>query len=146
MRPEFGTYALILRSDARTRVQIGRWRPIDVEPGYYVYVGSAFGPGGVRARVLRHCRGAKVKHWHIDFLREFAHPLGAWYSHEPEHLEHRWAQILYDIPGFSPVQGFGCSDCRCFSHLYHTVATPDVALFSSIAGGGVQTWGYRCKG
>jgi len=43
-----GTYALILRSEKRSRIQAGRWREIDVEPGYYIYVGSAFGPGGTR--------------------------------------------------------------------------------------------------
>jgi hypothetical protein len=40
-----GTYALILKSESNTCVQIGRWREIKLKPGYYIYVGSAFGPG-----------------------------------------------------------------------------------------------------
>jgi len=54
LKSQPGTYALIIQSDSKTCVQIGRWRQIDLEPGYYFYVGSAFGPGGTRARVLRH--------------------------------------------------------------------------------------------
>jgi len=46
---------------------------LDLLPGYYIYIGSAFGPGGVRARMLRHLRADKPKHWHIDYLREFCY-------------------------------------------------------------------------
>jgi Uri superfamily endonuclease len=97
MKPEPGTYALILQSHTTARVQIGRWREIDVEPGYYIHIGSAFWPGGVRARISRHCRTDKPKHWHIDYLREFVIPIGVWVSYEPERLEHRWAQAFYDM-------------------------------------------------
>jgi Uri superfamily endonuclease len=62
MKSDPGTYALILQYDSKASTQIGRWRQIDLEPGYYIYIGSAFGPGGVRARVSRHCRGDKPKH------------------------------------------------------------------------------------
>ncbi|HYA22015.1 MAG TPA: DUF123 domain-containing protein [Thermoproteota archaeon] len=37
-------------------------------PGLYLYVGSARGPGGLRARVARHLRRDKVRKWHIDYL------------------------------------------------------------------------------
>jgi Uri superfamily endonuclease len=114
-------------------VQIGRWREIDIQPGYYIYVGSAFGPGGVRARVSRHCRTDKPKHWHIDYLREFVILLGVWVSYEPERLEHQWAQALYGLEKMTPIQGFGCSDCRCYSHLFYTVAIPDVIWLGVIS-------------
>ena len=45
-----GTYALMLQADRRQTVQVGRLGQLAVEPGCYVYVGSALGPGGVRAR------------------------------------------------------------------------------------------------
>ena len=54
-----GTYALVLRSDVSAATEIGRWGRLTIRPGYYVYVGSALGPGGVRARVSRHCRETK---------------------------------------------------------------------------------------
>ena len=104
---------------------IGRWREIEILPGYYIYVGSAFGPGGVQARVSRQLRADKPRHWHIDYLREFATPVEAWLSYETEQLEHGWAQTFYDIPEMTPIQGFGCSDCKCYAHLFHTLAKPD---------------------
>ena len=113
-----GTYAFILRNLSHRKVQIGRWRRIDIEPGYYIYVGSAFGPGGLQARISRHLRIKKTKHWHIDYLRDFMNPLGVWYSHASEHFEHRWAQTLHTMDNMQPIQGFGCSDCKCHSHLF----------------------------
>jgi Uri superfamily endonuclease len=143
MKTEPGTYALILRSRLKAKTQIGRWGQIDLAPGYYIYVGSAFGPGGVQARVSRHCRRTKLMHWHIDYLRELLSPLGAWYSHETKRLEHRWARILCDTSSMSSIPKFGCSDCRCYSHLFQTSMAPDFALFSNMAGGKMESWTYR---
>ena len=77
MKSKPGTYVLILQSLRTGKAQIGRWREIALYPGFYLYVGSAFGPGGVRARVSRHYRKTKQHHWHIDYLREFLIPIGA---------------------------------------------------------------------
>jgi Uri superfamily endonuclease len=132
MKSEPGTYTLILQSASKARVQIGRWRQIDLEPGYYIYVGSAFGPGGVRSRVLRHLRTEKPKHWHIDYLREFVNPLAAWVSYNTQHLEHEWASIFFEMSDITPIQGFGCSDCKCYSHLFHTLTKPDDAWLDEV--------------
>lgn len=132
MKPEPGTYALILQSDLTARVQIGHWREIEILPGYYIYIGSAFGPGGVRARVSRHLRTDKPRHWHIDYLREFVTPLEAWVSYETERLEHQWAQAFYELGGMTPIQGFGCSDCRCYTHLFHTLTKPADAWLDEV--------------
>ena len=129
MKSEPGTYALVLQSHSAVKVRVGRLSRIDLAPGYYIYVGSAFGPGGVRARVSRHLRTDKPKHWHIDYLREFAIPLSAWVSYEPKRLEHQWAQQFYEMSEMTAIQGFGCSDCRCYSHLFHAVVAPEVAEF-----------------
>jgi Uri superfamily endonuclease len=132
-----GTYLLILRCRRRGVVQIGRWREIHVVPGYYLYAGSAFGPGGVRARIARHFRTTKRRHWHIDYLRDVAEPTAAWYTHATERCEHRWAQLLGDTAGMIAIPGFGCSDCRCRTHLYRSPAEPDFKRFCRAAGGGV---------
>ena len=134
MKPQPGTYALILRSDSVTDVQIGRWGVLTTESGYYIYVGSAFGPGGVKARVLRHCRKVKSKHWHIDYLREHVNPVGAWYSYGSRQLEHLWARTISGMEGVSMVKGFGCSDCKCGSHLFLTALEPDLKQFIDSAG------------
>ncbi len=43
MRTDPGTYILILRNDVNVTNQVGRWGWMDLETGYYLYVGSAFG-------------------------------------------------------------------------------------------------------
>jgi len=120
MKSDPGTYALISQSHSNETIQIGRWRLLDLQPGYYIYVGSAFGPGGVQARLSRHLRTDKRKHWHIDYLIEHVTPLEVWISYATEHLEHEWASILSKRSELIPIQGFGCSDCKCSSHLFYT--------------------------
>ena len=44
------------------------WFKITLTAGQYAYVGSAHGPGGLRARVGRHLRTEKSLQWHIDYL------------------------------------------------------------------------------
>ena len=139
MRSASGTYALVLRSGARTRVQIGRWGMLDVRPGYYLYVGSAFGPGGVLARVSRHCREAKSKHWHIDYLREVTTPVSIWCSYARDRLEHSWAEALAKMGHTAPIKGFGCSDCACEAHLFFTTRKPSAAEFVAVAGGPIES-------
>jgi Uri superfamily endonuclease len=138
-----GTYALILQSEKRSRIQVGRWREIGVDPGYYIYVGSAFGPGGVRARVTRHCRKTKTSHWHIDYLREVMKVLGAWISYEPDRLEHRWAQTLCSVEGVAKVPGAGCTDCDCQSHLFFSSCAPSFAFYSNLMEGKIVNWKYE---
>ncbi len=143
MKSKPGTYVLILQSCRTGKAQIGRWQEITLHPGFYLYVGSAFGPGGVRARVSRHYRTTKQYHWHIDYLREFLIPIGTWYSHETTRLEHQWARILLDMGGTSPIQGFGCTDCICSSHLLQTSTAPNFDLFSNMTDSKVEEWTYR---
>ena len=114
-----GTYALILQADQRRIVQVGRLGRLAVEPGCYVYVGSALGPGGVRARVGHHVRLATRLHWHIDYLRRAAALRHVWYSYDCVRREHAWADIFARMPGASiPLPGFGASDCTCPAHLF----------------------------
>jgi Uri superfamily endonuclease len=125
LKPDPGTYALILRSQSTKAIQVGRWGQLDLQPGYYLYVGSSFGSGGVRARVSRHLRREKRKHWHIDYLREHVTPEEVWISYAANRLEHKWAGILFELPEMLPVQDFGCSDCGCYSHLFFTLRMPE---------------------
>lgn len=139
MRPEPGTYALVLGSHTSTSTQIGRWGRLNIHPGYYIYVGSAFGPGGVLARVSRHYREAKSKHWHIDYLLEFVSSISVWYSYDPIRLEHCWAQALIKMTDIKSVRGFGCSDCKCETHLFFSVMEPELAAFASTIHGSVKS-------
>ena len=59
----------MLRFSKRLEIVVGRLGVIQAERGYYVYVGSALGSGGLAARVGRHCRREKRLRWHVDYLR-----------------------------------------------------------------------------
>lgn len=120
MEEKPGTYALVLRSQTTDSIAVGRWGRLAVRPGYYIYVGSAFGPGGLSARVSRHCRGSESKRWHIDYLRAVTGPVSVCYSQDPVQREHDWAQALARMPELAPIGGFGCSDCKCAAHLFFT--------------------------
>lgn len=143
LEPVPGTYALVLHNRQHTGIQVGRRGRIEIRPGYYIYIGSAFGPGGVRARVLRHCREVKSRHWHIDYLRECAVPVAVWCSYHRVRLEHRWARRLETCRDMTPVEGFGCTDCQCTAHLFYTRRKPDPAAFAAITGGTVEV--YSCE-
>ena len=126
-----GTYALVLEGRAHADVTVGRWGSLQLQPGYYVYVGSAFGPGGLRARVGRHLRGAGAKHWHIDYLRDWLQPFAVWYSDADRRLEHEWAGVLAGLDALTAVPGIGTSDCPCRAHLFRSAGTPDLGLLSA---------------
>lgn len=85
-------------------------------PGLYAYCGSAYGPGGLRARIARHMKPDKTPRWHVDRLtaagrivRIAAHE-GGW--------ECDLVDRLRAAGGRTPLRGFGSSDCRrCRAHL-----------------------------
>lgn len=115
-----GTYALALRLDSPQRFLAGRLGEFNAPAGEYVYTGSAFGPGGLRARLQRHLAGDGALHWHIDYLRRIARPIWFAYSPAARRLECDWSQRLNALPGAcAPIPGFGASDCRagCPAHL-----------------------------
>lgn len=115
-----GTYALHLRLSGGQLIKIGRLGMFSFPAGDYIYLGSAFGSGGIRARLGRHLYGGSKLHWHIDYLRSAAQIKGFWYSTASHNLECQISRDLALLPGaFIPAPGFGASDCRtgCKSHL-----------------------------
>lgn len=113
-----GTYALIICSETKLQLQVGRLGICDFSQGYYIYAGSAL--GGLEGRLRRHLRKDKKLHWHIDYLLQYTRIVEVWYCLNGERLECTWNEILTGIPGAVPhVNGFGSSDCRCRTHLAH---------------------------
>jgi Uri superfamily endonuclease len=101
---------------------------MQVRVGFYVYIGSAFGPGGVRARVAHHCRASDRPHWHIDYLKGVLQLKEICWTHDPVRREHQWAAAVQHQQGASiPLQGFGASDCDCVSHLFFFTVLPSFA-------------------
>ena len=125
-KAEPGTYALLLKLDKQERITVGKLGPFDFPAGYYLYVGSALGPGGLQARLARHRRDSKQFHWHIDYLLQRAQLVEVWSVASEEKLECEWGEVARRLSGAQvPVQGFGSSDCRCPTHLVYFNARPD---------------------
>ncbi len=125
-----GTYVLHLIIETEARVKVGRLGRITFAAGYYAYVGRAFGPGGLAARLAHHLRLAAAPHWHMDFLRPHGVVDKIWWGYTAPDCEHLWARGLMKLRGAStPVRGFGSSDCRCAAHLIHLTRSPRRAAF-----------------
>ena len=130
MQSSSGTYALLLRCSVTHRLEIGRLGTLTTRQGVYVYVGSAFGPGGLSARVGYHYKVASRPRWHVDYLRSVTEVQGCWYTLDPRYREHEWAEVLGALPGASiPRPCFGSSDWSCPSHLYYFASAPSVHTF-----------------
>ncbi len=95
-------------------ITVGSLGSIGFAAGGYAYVGSAL--GGLEARLQRHLRAAKKKHWHIDYFLERASVSRIIMAECGERLECRLAARLGGR--FEAVPGFGSSDCRCPAHLF----------------------------
>jgi Uri superfamily endonuclease len=133
-----GSYLLALWLDASQIIQIGKIGALEFPAGWYLYMGSARGPGGLAARLVRHCRRLgphKRAKWHVDFLRERAVWAGAWGRISDERLECVWATACCRLPGAAIVApGFGASDCRCPAHLVHVPTLPGDAWLAEFMG------------
>ena len=117
---ESGSYVLVLALKRTRLLTIGRLGKVTLLAGVYAYAGSAFGSGGLRARLGRHLRGDGAKHWHIDYLRAMADVRACLYTVSDMRLECARSQALAALPGATiPVTGFGSSDCQagCVAHL-----------------------------
>ena len=111
-----GAYALLIAVD-RAR-PFGRGAKTGtVAPGWHIYAGSAYGPGGVRARLKRHFDPEKRPHWHVDGLTVGAASLAALAFRNGN--ECALVAKLRAVSCFAvEAPGFGGSDCRrCPAHL-----------------------------
>ena len=85
--------------------------------GWYVYCGSAKGPGGMKARLGRHFRPDKQQRWHVDILTDELAMVAA--LPQADGAECDLVDCLLSSSTFEvAIAGFGSSDCRrCISHL-----------------------------
>jgi Uri superfamily endonuclease len=140
LRKERGTYALLMELDRpRTFAVVGRhFRDVHLPAGHYVYVGSAFGAGGVRARVGHHLGYSVRPLWNIDHVRRAMVIRNVWYTHDAVQREHAWAKaVFYEVlDGAVVVPKFGAWDCvkwgltrRCPTHFFHYPRPPSWSAF-----------------
>jgi Uri superfamily endonuclease len=134
-QPRPGAYALLLALPEPRTLTVGRLGTSCFPAGFYLYLGSALGPGGLSSRLARHCRVKKKQHWHIDYLRSLACLEQIWVRITKERVECDWAAAAGALPGAGiPAPRFGASDCRCPAHLFHYPVRPDVNAFAASAG------------
>jgi Uri superfamily endonuclease len=120
-----GSYALLFSCPRRASAAVGALGRVELAPGYLIYLGSALGSGGLAGRLRHHVAPLGRPRWHVDFLRPHASLVGAWWTSNTRRLEHAWAACLASAASFSPVRaGFGASDCRCATHLFHRARRP----------------------
>ena len=129
-----GTYALLLHLAAPRTVVVGALGAVNFPPGWYVYLGSAHGPGGLAARVARHRRRVDKRfHWHIDYVRAVSTLIEVWTNCNNTKLECKWATVAATLPGANAIAPhLGSSDCQCPSHLFHFARRPEPSEFEPL--------------
>lgn len=113
-----GTYCLVIEFKKDSKIKVGKIGRTDFKEGYYVYVGSALNSLG--SRLKRHMNSEKKIFWHVDYLLDdpnaeiveivFAVDEGKW--------ECKLGDMI-STEADGQVPNFGCSDCKCRSHLFY---------------------------
>ncbi len=115
--PEKGVYALCVRVTTNQTIEIGKLGRRELSAGVYVYIGSAL--NSLPGRISRYLRRDRKKHWHIDYLLDAkaVQPLGVAWKLTNRRIECSISRKIENNASTS-VNGFGCSDCDCSSHLH----------------------------
>lgn len=118
-----GTYLLFLFIQQDINLTIGALGCKLFQQGNYIYVGSAFGPGGLEKRITRHLKQEKKIFWHIDYLLNdnFVKILAYGKILSDYKIE---CNVVDQIRGTFQeksliIKNFGSSDCNCKSHLLY---------------------------
>ncbi|MDM8520235.1 GIY-YIG nuclease family protein [Anaerolineales bacterium HSG6] len=126
-----GHYVLLLHLHQNEHLTIGKLGSFEFPAGWYTYVGSAFGAGGITGRLKHHLKQVEKPHWHIDYLRQAAKLKEVWLSPGEGRQEEAWVEVVLSIPGaIIPVDGFGASDSNQDSHLIYFDVQPTMEDFS----------------
>jgi Uri superfamily endonuclease len=123
MNANSGAYVLILELTGVITLTIGALGEYEFKRGYYAYIGSALGSNGFN-RVLRHIRVSEgsnqTRKWHIDYLSSVSKIIEVHKVFTLERVECTISTAIFNSLGVSSMKGFGCSDCKCLSHLYYS--------------------------
>lgn len=112
-----GIYILAIAIDRDITVEVGSLGKLCFKRGFYAYVGSA--QNNLEKRLKRHVeKASKTRFWHIDYLLAdgSANVVGVFFKEAGKSAECETAQNL--AKHGLPIEGFGCSDCNCKSHLF----------------------------
>lgn len=110
-----GSYVLIIWLKHDQEIEVGKLGRIFFKKGYYAYIGSAL--NGIEKRVERHLRKEKKIRWHIDYLLQYGEIVNVFIKESVKKEECEIAKKF--TPYFLCIEKFGCSDCKCKSHLFY---------------------------
>ncbi len=107
---------LIIRLHGDTHLKVGALGELTFKRGWYTYVGSA--QKNFTQRIQRHFRREKRKFCHIDYLldAEAAEIVKVLFKETNKTEECAVAKVIAERG--ESINGFGCSNCRCVSHLF----------------------------
>lgn len=111
-----GTYVLFVTFKQDTNITVGAKGPHQFKAGTYCYVGSAM--SGLDQRLRRHLAHEKCLKWHIDYLTVACNSSEAWESYPDPIPECNLGHLVEECGGIPEMDGFGCSDCDCRTHLF----------------------------
>jgi Uri superfamily endonuclease len=115
-----GIYILIISVMKNIKIKVGSLGKIKFPQGMYAYIGSA--QNNLEKRIARHTSKNKKKFWHIDYLLDssFANVVAVFYKKSEKSEECNMAKKLTNELSNRKIiiQKFGCSDCKCKSHLF----------------------------
>ncbi|MDD5417983.1 MAG: GIY-YIG nuclease family protein [Candidatus Nanoarchaeia archaeon] len=115
-----GVYCLLIENNADKRFKAGVKR-FFLKKGYYCYVGSAM--NNLDKRIERHKNKKKNMHWHIDYFLKHAEIIDV-KKHETDLRKECFVSRIMDLISSERIDSFGCSDCKCRSHLYYFDKNP----------------------
>jgi Uri superfamily endonuclease len=127
-----GIYCLVFQTPGST-IRVGALGALTFRAGWYIYVGSALGSGGLQ-RLGRHISLTRLRDkqpkWHVDYL--LTSPcfslVYAVYAVTTDRLECQLARELNE----GGIPKFGCSDCSCSSHLLYRQGFPKQEIFTAL--------------
>lgn len=111
-----GSYVIVSELKNKQKISVGRLGSFFFSNGFYAYVGSAM--GGLTARINRHLRKEKKLHWHIDYLLKYSSIIDIITGENNDGLKYQCHIARVLIKNLDCIKGFGCSDCKCSSHLF----------------------------
>ena len=112
-----GTYILVIHLAKNQKIKPGKLPESLYRKGTYLYVGRA--RAGLQARIERHLRRQKKRHWHIDYLLQKGKIQDIWIRTYFFDECSSASRIKSFFPASTSPKGFGSSDCRCPSHLFY---------------------------
>lgn len=111
-----GIYFLVILVRKNITVKVGKLGKLRFDKGRYFYVGSS--QNNLEKRIERHLSEKKKKFWHIDYLltNKGVKVEDTYYKKGSKKEECKFAFFINRF--CKAVKGFGCSDCKCKSHLF----------------------------